>query len=105
MYNMKRSTRKSDIQNLTRAFLTPLFNFYMQQIQDKLKKFLYFQIFLFQLLRGLKYCHTRKILHRYVFNYHVKKPVFGTSLLYAWWRLLEEFIKELNIEIMLNAQL
>lgn len=27
-----------------------------------------FQLFLFQLLRGLQYCHTRKILHRYLWT-------------------------------------
>ncbi len=26
------------------------------------------QLFLFQLLRGLAYCHSRRILHRCVFN-------------------------------------
>lgn len=26
--------------------------------------FFFFQIFMFQLLRGLSYCHKRKILHR-----------------------------------------
>lgn len=26
--------------------------------------FLFFQIFLFQILRGLAYCHKRKVLHR-----------------------------------------
>lgn len=25
---------------------------------------IYFQIFLFQLIRGLAYCHSRRILHR-----------------------------------------
>lgn len=33
--------------------------------KQKLALFLFFsQIFLFQLLRGLSYCHKRKILHR-----------------------------------------
>ena len=37
---------------------------YLDLHSHSIKKLIYFQIFLFQLIRGLGYCHSRRILHR-----------------------------------------